>query len=39
MFFRLTVNSAVPRINVYVSLNRLQATNPQGTTGRPLLDC
>lgn len=38
MFFLLTFNSDLPRIKVYVSLNKLQAIRPQGTTGRPLLD-
>lgn len=39
MFFLLTFNSEVPREKLYVSLNKLHAINPQGTIGRPLLDC
>lgn len=38
MFFLLTLNFPVPRVNVYVSLNKLHAISPQGTIGRPLLD-
>lgn len=38
MFFLLTFSSDLPRIRVYVSLNKLHAIKPQGTIGRPLLD-
>lgn len=39
MFFRFTFNSDFPRTNLYVSLNKLHAINPQGTIGRPLCNC
>lgn len=38
MLFRLTFSFLLSRENVNVSLNILQAINPQGTIGRPLDD-